>query len=57
MKHDINTGEAICEKCGKALTFAGFERNLITRGKEKGTYTVEKFYRRCNCGKNNIPYD
>lgn len=36
-----------CTKCGEELQFAGFECKLIMRGKNKGKYTVENFYKPC----------
>jgi hypothetical protein len=33
-----------CKKCGEYLIFSGFDRKLITRGKNKGKYDVVEYY-------------
>lgn len=38
----------ICEKCGQEKVFHGFNRRLITKGKDKGKYWVTRFYS-CGC--------
>ena len=38
----------ICRKCNQAMIWVGFERKLITRGKDKGKYTVTEYYS-CKC--------
>lgn len=39
----------ICPKCKKQKTYHGFERRLITRGKNKGVYILTEYYS-CECG-------
>ena len=39
----------ICSKCKKQKQYHGFERRLITRGKNKGTYILTEYYS-CDCG-------
>lgn len=39
----------ICKFCKKELNWVGFERKLITRGKNKGTYIYKDFYKNCDC--------
>lgn len=39
----------VCPKCKKQEQYLGFERRLITRGKNKGTYILTEYYS-CDCG-------
>lgn len=38
----------LCKKCKQPMRWCGFERNLITRGVNKGQYTVKEYYT-CDC--------
>lgn len=38
----------LCPKCKKQKQYHGFERRLITSGKNKGTYVLKEYYS-CEC--------
>ena len=45
--------KVVCSKCGKEKVWHGFERRLITRGKNKGMYISIEYYS-CECALKDI---
>lgn len=45
-----------CKKCKSEMILVGFERKLISRGKNKGQSTVKEYFKCCTCKRKDLTH-